>query len=185
MVLMLSCQKRKLTAATAESSLRFGMTNRLCSQAQELVRQELEAHDSSPNAHSSSFEGSPQWLDSICSTLTSVSARTKERRLAISPPSCNCGARCWPCLLWESQFYEDGVEIAGRIAELVPKVDAEKVAALAVEAREKMRLRHAPLLLVRETARYATHRKLVAETLVRVIQRESVVEYNRELERTN
>ena len=40
------------------------------------------------------------------------------------------------CLLWESQFYEDGVEIAGRIAELVPKVAAEKVAALAVEARE-------------------------------------------------
>ena len=39
------------------------------------------------------------------------------------------------CLLWESQFYEDGVEIAGRIAELVPKVAAEKVAALAVEAR--------------------------------------------------
>jgi hypothetical protein len=44
------------------------------------------------------------------------------------------------CLLWESQFYEDGVEIAGRIAELVPKVAAEKVAALAVEAREKMKL---------------------------------------------
>src|SRR6185369_17095181 len=45
------------------------------------------------------------------------------------------------CLLWESQFYEDGVEIAGRIAELVPKVAAEKVAALAIEAREQMKLR--------------------------------------------
>jgi len=75
------------------------------------------------------------------------------------------------CLLWESQFYEDGVEIAGRIAELVPKVAAEKVAALAVEAREKMKLRHAPLLVVREMARHATHRGLVAETLARVIQR--------------
>jgi 60 kDa SS-A/Ro ribonucleoprotein len=75
------------------------------------------------------------------------------------------------CLLWESQFYEDGVEIAGRIAELVPKVTAEKVAALAVEGREKMKLRHAPLLLVREMARHASHRGLVAETLVRVIQR--------------
>ena len=53
------------------------------------------------------------------------------------------------CLLWESQFYEDGVEIAGRIAELVPKVAAEKVAALAIEAREQMKLRHVPLLLVR------------------------------------
>src|SRR5258705_3279408 len=75
------------------------------------------------------------------------------------------------CLLWESQFYEDGIEIAGRIAELVPKVQAEKVAALAVEAREQMKLRHAPLLVVREMSRHATHRRLVAETLERVIQR--------------
>jgi len=75
------------------------------------------------------------------------------------------------CLLWENQFYEDGVEIAGRIAELVPKVEAERVAALAVEAREQMKLRHAPLLLVREMARHKTHRGLVAETLERVIQR--------------
>ncbi len=75
------------------------------------------------------------------------------------------------CLLWESQFYEDGVEIASRIAELVPKVAAEKVAALAIEAREKMKLRHVPLLLVREMARHATHRAVVADTLARVIQR--------------
>jgi 60 kDa SS-A/Ro ribonucleoprotein len=75
------------------------------------------------------------------------------------------------CLLWESQFYEDGIEIAGRIAELVPKVAAEKVAALAVEGRERMKLRHAPLLLVREMARHKTHRALVSETLARIIQR--------------
>jgi len=75
------------------------------------------------------------------------------------------------CLLWEIQFYEDGVEIAGHIGELVPKVAAEKVAALAVEAREQMKLRHAPLLLVREMARHATHRALVSETLARIIQR--------------
>jgi len=75
------------------------------------------------------------------------------------------------CLLWENQFYEDGVEIAGRIAELVPKVEAEKVAALSIEAREQMKLRHAPLLLVREMARHKSHRALVADTLARVIQR--------------
>jgi hypothetical protein len=75
------------------------------------------------------------------------------------------------CLLWESQFYEDGVEIAGLIAGLVPKVAAEKVAALAIEAREQMKLRHAPLLLVREMARHKTHRAPVSETLARVIQR--------------
>jgi 60 kDa SS-A/Ro ribonucleoprotein len=75
------------------------------------------------------------------------------------------------CMLWENEFYEEGVVIAGRIRELVPKVAAEKVAALAVEARTAMKLRHAPLLLVREMARHATHRGLVAETLDRVIQR--------------
>jgi hypothetical protein len=75
------------------------------------------------------------------------------------------------CMLWEDQFYEDGATIAERIAALVPQVEAAKVAALAIEAREKMKLRHAPLLLVREMARYATHRSLVAGTLARVIQR--------------
>src|SRR5215471_13334441 len=75
------------------------------------------------------------------------------------------------CLLWENQFYEDGVEIAGRIAELVPKVEPERVAALAVEAREKMKLRHVPLLLVREMARHKTHREAVARILAQVIQR--------------
>jgi 60 kDa SS-A/Ro ribonucleoprotein len=75
------------------------------------------------------------------------------------------------CMLWENEFYEDGVQIADRIRDLVPRVEAEKVAALAVEARERMKLRHAPLLMVREMARHATHRTLVGETLARVIQR--------------
>src|ERR1700759_4552390 len=75
------------------------------------------------------------------------------------------------CMLWEDEFYESGVTIAERIRTLVPKVEAGKVAALAVEARTKMKLRHVPLLLVREMARLSTHRHLVAETLVRVIQR--------------
>jgi hypothetical protein len=75
------------------------------------------------------------------------------------------------CMLWENEFYEDGVLIAGRVQELVPQVEAAQVAALAIEARERMKLRHAPLLLVREMARHATHRGLVAETLTRVIQR--------------
>jgi 60 kDa SS-A/Ro ribonucleoprotein len=74
-------------------------------------------------------------------------------------------------LLWEDQFYEDGVEIAGRIRELVPKVKPEAVAALAIEARGKMKLRHAPLLLVREMARQKDHRALVSQTLGQVIQR--------------
>jgi len=75
------------------------------------------------------------------------------------------------CLLWEDQFYEDGVAIADRIKALVPKVAPERVAQLAVEAREVMKLRHAPLLVVREMARNEKHRALVADTLAQVIQR--------------
>src|SRR5690348_10931858 len=75
------------------------------------------------------------------------------------------------CLLWEDQFYGAGVGIAGGVAELVPNVGRGRVAALAVEARKSMRLRHAPLLIVREMARHKTHRALVAETLATVIQR--------------
>src|SRR5262245_3891530 len=75
------------------------------------------------------------------------------------------------CMLWEDQFYEDGVSIAERIGALVPKVEAETVAAMAIEAREGMKLRHAPLLIVREMARHEGHRALVAGTLERVVQR--------------
>ena len=75
------------------------------------------------------------------------------------------------CLLWEDQFYEDGVSIAERMAKLVLAVAPETAAALAVEAREVMNLRHAPLLIVREMARHATHRGLVADALARIIQR--------------
>jgi 60 kDa SS-A/Ro ribonucleoprotein len=75
------------------------------------------------------------------------------------------------CMLWENEFYESGQTIASRIAALVPQVSAVQVAALAVEARERMHLRHVPLLLVREMARHASHRMLVADTLARVIQR--------------
>jgi hypothetical protein len=73
--------------------------------------------------------------------------------------------------LWESLFYDTGAEIAGRIADLVPRVPARKVAALAIAASEHMNLRRVPLLLVREMARHRSHRTLVAETLERVIHR--------------
>lgn len=74
-------------------------------------------------------------------------------------------------MLWESEFYEDGASIAGRITALVAKCKPEAVATMAIEAREKMKLRHVPLLLVREMARLDTHRRLVAATLAQVIQR--------------
>jgi antitoxin (DNA-binding transcriptional repressor) of toxin-antitoxin stability system len=74
-------------------------------------------------------------------------------------------------MLWEDAFYETGSEIAKGIAALVPQVKPEQVAALAVEARERMYLRHVPLFLVRELARVKGNGPLVANTLARVIQR--------------
>lgn len=75
------------------------------------------------------------------------------------------------CLLWEDGFYESGTSVADRIKALVPLCRPEYVAACAFEARGKMKLRHAPLLLVREMARIPTHRMLVAKLLPDVIQR--------------
>jgi 60 kDa SS-A/Ro ribonucleoprotein len=74
-------------------------------------------------------------------------------------------------MLWEDEFYEDGEAIADRIQALVPKVAPETVAQIAIDAREKSKLRHAPLLLVRAMAASEKHRALVAQTLERVIQR--------------
>jgi 60 kDa SS-A/Ro ribonucleoprotein len=75
------------------------------------------------------------------------------------------------CLLWEDSFYESGETIADRIKNTIPEVKPEEVARIAIEAREKMKLRHVPLLLVREMARLKSHKHLVGETLSRVIQR--------------
>jgi 60 kDa SS-A/Ro ribonucleoprotein len=74
-------------------------------------------------------------------------------------------------LLWEKNAYQDGEEISAKIAQLVPRVPAAKVAALAVEARFEQKLRHVPLFLVREMLRYDSHRPFVAETLAKVIHR--------------
>lgn len=75
------------------------------------------------------------------------------------------------CMLWEDGFYESGEDIATRINGLIAKCKPEFVAGLAITAREAMKLRHAPLLLVREMARLPKHKHLVAQTLERVIQR--------------
>lgn len=53
------------------------------------------------------------------------------------------------CLLFEDQFYETGESIAQRIFLLCQLVSPQEVAMLAIEARERMRLRHAPLWLLR------------------------------------
>jgi hypothetical protein len=71
-------------------------------------------------------------------------------------------------MLWENEFYVNGVSNAKVIADLVTKVAPEKVAALARKAREDMKLRHVPLHLMRELARAG---KMKADDLTAVIQR--------------
>ena len=73
------------------------------------------------------------------------------------------------CLLWENEFYESGQTIADRIFTLASDVAPETVAALAIEAREQMKLRHAPLMLL--CALIKSGGPLVAPTIERVIQR--------------
>ena len=75
------------------------------------------------------------------------------------------------CLLWEDHFYENGGAVASRIQALVPQVDPQDVADLAIEARHDMKLRHAPLWIVLAMTRSHRHRALVAQTLARVIER--------------
>lgn len=100
---------------------------------------------------------------------------THEAGAAIQPRSPEAALRrsILSCLLWEDEFYEDGETIAGRLVVLARAVAPSVLAALAVEARARHHLRHAPLLLVRELARHPdpAARRLVAGTLAEVIQR--------------
>lgn len=75
------------------------------------------------------------------------------------------------CLLWESGFYETGDSTAARIAELCAKVEPQQIAALAVEARENMKLRHVPLFLAVQLSKHKGSGALVAATLESIIQR--------------
>lgn len=74
------------------------------------------------------------------------------------------------CLLFEREFYEDGVDISERIKALVKDCDPKQVSDLAHEARTRFHLRHAPLLLARELARN-TNGRIIGDTIAGVIQR--------------
>jgi hypothetical protein len=75
------------------------------------------------------------------------------------------------CLLWEDEFYEDGVEIAKRIVEAADQVPADRLARLAIEARHSFHLRHAPLLLLCVLARTGAGSRLVSDTIASVVSR--------------
>lgn len=75
------------------------------------------------------------------------------------------------CMLWESEFYEDGHTIADRIKDEAAAVSPSILAALAIEARSKFNLRHMPLYLTALLANHARGSAIVSETIRDVIQR--------------
>lgn len=75
------------------------------------------------------------------------------------------------CMLWEGEFYENGKTIANRIKELVPQVEVNDVVDIALRAKNDMRLRHVPLLLVRELFRIKSARRIAGKALLSMISR--------------
>jgi 60 kDa SS-A/Ro ribonucleoprotein len=63
------------------------------------------------------------------------------------PPLAQLRRSVMSCLLWEKEFYEDGIAIADRIAQEASAVSLGDLAAVAVEAKSVGKLRHVPLLL--------------------------------------
>ena len=74
------------------------------------------------------------------------------------------------CMLWEDNFYESGEDHAERMKRLIGLCSFEDIALAATDAREKFKLRHAPLHVVREALRYHNGRKM-GDLIARVIQR--------------
>lgn len=75
------------------------------------------------------------------------------------------------CMLWEKTFYEEGQDVATRIATLAKQCKPYEVADLAIEARNKYKLRHVPLLLVCALAAVGNTGSMVSQTLREIIQR--------------
>lgn len=71
-------------------------------------------------------------------------------------------------MLWENQFYVDGIKSNEILGYLVKKVKPDFAAAVAQKARTDFKLRHVPLAIMRELARNG---KLQANDLNAVIQR--------------
>lgn len=75
------------------------------------------------------------------------------------------------CLLWEDLAYQDGRSVVEDIKAIVPKVSPEKVYEITVATRKEQKLRHVPLLLIREMCRYPEHRKFVHRAIQEVCTR--------------
>lgn len=74
-------------------------------------------------------------------------------------------------MLWEDEFYEDGVKIADRVQELAQQVPLQSLAALAHEVRTVHKLRHMPLLLLSVLALRGSGQSFVRHTIAQTLNR--------------
>lgn len=75
------------------------------------------------------------------------------------------------CMLWENIAYQSSNQVTENIKNLIPQVDPETVAQIAIDARTKQKLRHVPLFIAREMARIDTHKSYVRELLPQIVLR--------------
>jgi len=73
-------------------------------------------------------------------------------------------------MLFEDAFYESGVDSATRMANLIKGTSFADAAQIAIDAREKFKLRHVPLFVLREMLRIHKGRQM-GDLIERVIQR--------------
>ena len=52
------------------------------------------------------------------------------------------------CLLWEDEFYEDGISISERIKDLINQCNDNEVIDLIKKVKFDMRIRHCPLWMI-------------------------------------
>lgn len=75
------------------------------------------------------------------------------------------------CLLWENTFYEDGVSIADRIANLVDQIDNATCVQVAKDARNVHNLRHVPLWIICGLAKKGGAGRFVRDAINECVKR--------------
>ena len=75
------------------------------------------------------------------------------------------------CMLFEDTFYEDGVDIATRLRQEVHAVKPEVAVSIAIEARHKMYMRHAPLWILIALCDHPVRHSVLENAIFDVVSR--------------
>lgn len=75
------------------------------------------------------------------------------------------------CLLWEDVAYENGKSVIEEIKRTIPNVTPEECYEIAVATRRDQKLRHVPLMIIREMARLPQHKAFVEKAIVNTCTR--------------